>query len=252
MNPNLVKVECDAPTPIMHRTAAAAFGKLREIVRVSAGVDFLARCGDIFRPAGFTSDKDGVANRSWHKTGRAFDYDQSSKALVLTSEQIDGRQFFRTHLICGNQTGRLGFKKRLHDFRGHVVDQYVFDFTAAAKIQGFERIPAWNGWKDHYNRMEFWHYQLTNGLTWAAAMAQISGSSPEKVVELKRTIGLNDRGAAVRSLQFLLNKIGLLPASEIDGVFGRITQTAVFEFQIANGLDADGIAGPITLAKLGL
>jgi len=68
----------------------------------------------------------------------------------------------------------------------------------------------------------------------------------------KRVFGLNDRGAAVRSLQSLLNKIGLLPANEIDGVFGSITQTAVMEFQIANKLDADGIAGPLTLAKLGL
>ena len=39
---------------------------------------------------------------------------------------------------------------------------------------------------------------------------------------------------------------------DIDGQYGYLTYSAVKAFQVKNGLDADGIAGPQTLAALGL
>lgn len=51
------------------------------------------------------------------------------------------------------------------------------------------------------------------------------------------------RGDAVRKLQASLG-IG------DDGIFGSGTEAAVKEYQAANGLDADGFAGPETLAML--
>src|SRR3954471_1351311 len=82
---NLVNVDTKAPDARMHPSVAPHFNKLREIVREGSGRDFLAKCGDILRDPHFTSGKDGVADRSWHKTGRAFDYDQTSPYLVLVS-----------------------------------------------------------------------------------------------------------------------------------------------------------------------
>ena len=37
----------------------------------------------------------------------------------------------------------------------------------------------------------------------------------------------------------------------VDGIFGSKTYAAVMAFQKANGLSADGIAGPLTWGKLG-
>jgi len=173
---NLVKIQADAPQPYMHPKAAAAFDRLRAAVRQGSGTDFLARCGDVHRPANFHSTKDGVADRSWHKTGRAFDYDQTSTRLVIVLEPKSGKQFFRTYLYCKKQDGSMGVKKTVRDYRGGSASGYLFDFTAAAEAVGFKRIPAWTGWQRHYNRREFWHYQFDEGLSWDAAMAEIRSS----------------------------------------------------------------------------
>lgn len=246
----LVQVKTKTPNPAMAKMrpeAARRFNKLREQTYIESGVDFLATCGDVLRPANFKSSKDGVAMRSWHKTGRAFDYNQDSTALVLVSEIRAGRQYFRTYLKCARQDGSFGVKKTVKDMRGHSVTAYLFDFTAAAEAIGFERIPAWNGWQRSYNRREFWHYQFDEGLTWDAAMLQLRGKSRPTTGEV---IGLNDRSEMVNSLQLKLSLLGLLPKSEIDGVFGAKTKAAVIEFQRKNNLDADGLVGPATRAKL--
>jgi hypothetical protein len=239
---NLVKISTDAPTPEMVPAAAARFEKLRDIVRAGSGVDFLAKCGDVLRPAGFVSSKDGVANRSWHKTGRAFDYDQESKAIVIVSEPAGGKQYFRTWLRCADQSGRQGVKRQLKDIRGNTVNAYVFDFTAAAEAVGFKRIPAWSGWQTHYNRKEFWHYQFDEGLTWDAAMQQLKSGRPAPVATVE-IVGLNDRGPAVEAIQTALH-------ITVDGVFGAKTKAAVIAFQKQHGLSPDGIVGPQTKAAL--
>jgi hypothetical protein len=60
---------------------------------------------------------------------------------------------------------------------------------------------------------------------------------------IKRTLRIGMRGDDVKELQGLL-KIN------VDGIFGKNTKTAVINFQTDKGLLADGIVGPITLAKL--
>ena len=238
----LVNISAAAPSPKLHRTAAVAFEQLRKTTLEGSGIDFLARLGDALRPADFVSSKDGVANRSWHKTGRAFDYDQTCSRLIIVSEPRAGKQYFRTFLLCSDQTGRIGVKKTLRDYRGGSTSGYVFDFTAAAESLGFKRIPAWSGWQKNYNRREFWHYQMDEGLTWAAAMAQLKANS--------RVYGLNDRGPVVVQIQQRLFELGFLPSNEIDGVFGTKTKTALQSFQASKALAADGLAGPSTFKAL--
>ena len=56
------------------------------------------------------------------------------------------------------------------------------------------------------------------------------------------------RGDAIYDLQTLLTSLGHGTAA--DGIFGRNTERAVKAFQRAQDLDADGIVGPATYAKL--
>ncbi len=62
---------------------------------------------------------------------------------------------------------------------------------------------------------------------------------------------MNVTGAQVTKLQKRLAELGF-PPGEIDGVFGPATEAAVISFQRSKGLVDDGIAGPRTLAALGL
>lgn len=58
-------------------------------------------------------------------------------------------------------------------------------------------------------------------------------------------------GNEVKQIQSRLKSWGYYKGS-VDGVYGSKTQAAVKSFQRANGLTADGIAGPKTLAAIGL
>ncbi len=82
----------------------------------------------------------------------------------------------------------------------------------------------------------------TGTVTGGAAAAASAGS---KVKTLKS----GSRGDEVKRLQLRLIELGYDPGSA-DGSFGKGTKDAVQEFQKRNGLDADGIAGPLTQEKL--
>lgn len=60
-----------------------------------------------------------------------------------------------------------------------------------------------------------------------------------------RVLRFSDRGPAVALLQLALNRASFGPLA-LDGVFGLRTQGALRSFQTANGLVADGVAGPLT------
>ncbi len=64
------------------------------------------------------------------------------------------------------------------------------------------------------------------------------------------TLKLNSSGDEVRKLQARLIELGYMRDGADDGQFGKGTQNAVKAFQAANGLGADGAAGPKTLTLL--
>lgn len=59
------------------------------------------------------------------------------------------------------------------------------------------------------------------------------------------------QGAAVSQIQTKLKNWGYY-SGDVDGIYGSRTTAAVKSFQKSNGLTVDGIAGPATLAKMGI
>jgi len=84
-------------------------------------------------------------------------------------------------------------------------------------------------------------FQQANGL----AVDGIAGPDTFTAMGLHELVLLRvgSRGDAVKKLQQDLD-------IDADGIFGQGTKKAVMDFQEANGLVADGMAGPKTLAKL--
>ena len=63
------------------------------------------------------------------------------------------------------------------------------------------------------------------------------------------TIRLGSRGPSVELLQLALTRAGYNPGG-IDGVFGPLTRNALIRYQRDYGLVPDGIAGPLTWARI--
>ena len=54
------------------------------------------------------------------------------------------------------------------------------------------------------------------------------------------------QGASISQVQERLNELGANPRLATDGVLGAMTEAAVMDFQRSQGLNADGIVGPLT------
>lgn len=66
-----------------------------------------------------------------------------------------------------------------------------------------------------------------------------------------QTLKLGAKGAAVKTLQTLLNASTQINVTlKVDGDFGKATKAAVKLYQVASNLEADGVVGPITWAKI--
>ena len=82
----------------------------------------------------------------------------------------------------------------------------------------------------------------------AVAYARYAGAAAASPVPDISVLRRGSTGGAVRELQSLLAAAGYrIPC---DGVFGRLTEDAVRDFQRARALVVDGIAGPRTLETL--
>ena len=70
-------------------------------------------------------------------------------------------------------------------------------------------------------------------------------------LNVQGVIAWGSRGEDVREMQSRLIRWGYLKGSA-DGIFGQSTYDGLVAFQKKNGLKADGVAGPATLAALGM
>ena len=244
-SPKVERINTIAPMPFLKiGRVANAFRTLKQSCIDGAGFDFLEKCADVMRHKDFQSNKPGVASKSFHKCGVAFDYNQAETKLIVVSEPIGSQQYFHTWLKCAKQDGTQGIKLKLRDIRGFYVHAWVWDFTSEAERLGWKRVRAWSGWQNSYTKKEFWHYELTEGKSFDELMNYLYGSPSQKI--LKR----GDSGEAVKSLQEDLILLCYLKPGDNDGQFGPATEKAVKKFQADNGLVQDGKVGPATLQEL--
>lgn len=82
----------------------------------------------------------------------------------------------------------------------------------------------------------------------AIATSVIAAASSAQALTLKP----GERSDNVAAIQSELKNKGYFPKNvSSTGYYGSITKRAVMNFQLANGLKADGIAGPATLKAMG-
>ncbi|SES20203.1 peptidoglycan-binding protein [Salipaludibacillus aurantiacus] len=80
--------------------------------------------------------------------------------------------------------------------------------------------------------------------------SQVSQSSGNSTISFNTVLRRGARGAQVRELQSALADRGFKTSSQVDGVYGPLTQQAVRDFQRSAGISVDGIAGPQTYGAL--
>jgi TolB protein len=193
--------DIQAPDPRLVTGVDQALRAWRDAVRDRSGHDYLGRVSDIFRPAAYYGHRLGYL--SWHKTGRAVDllFDwrgaDGHKALTVVREDLAGEVYWRLFLRCAVQDGSQGepLTQAPWHFWWHPDPQqspetlanggrrlpipagYFVDVTALAERYGWSRIASYHlddfDWRRDSTATEYWHYQLTSGLTWYQAMSQI-------------------------------------------------------------------------------
>jgi hypothetical protein len=72
----------------------------------------------------------------------------------------------------------------------------------------------------------------------------------EKIYPNPEIVEFGDKGFAVSKAQTVLAELGFLDKTDVDGIFGRKTETAVKQFQKINNLTTDGIVGENTWTSL--
>lgn len=101
-------------------------------------------------------------------------------------------------------------------------------------------------WGAGFGTEDAMHFECSDSLIRQWAMEGTFGQ-PTTATE-PDLLMFGDRGPEVMHLQTALNKKGA--HLMVDGDFGRNTQASVMTFQAAQGLIADGVVGPKTLAAL--
>lgn len=107
------------------------------------------------------------------------------------------------------------------------------------------------------NHIDVYHWLEKHGKTMNDVrqdIAKLMGTSgpvsiPQTQTIINNCLGKGDTGTKVKELQEKLNKLGY-NCGVADGDFGAATEAAIIQFQIAQGLEADGLVGDKTIAKL--
>jgi hypothetical protein len=112
---------------------------------------------------------------------------------------------------------------------------------------------GWVNITDSLTASECWHYEFREA-RWAAFKTAHGYSAMAHAMkeEIGNVIGAEQADAKKKEFVWLQKALNKLIGADLvaDGVYGPGTRRAVKRFQEQQGLQVDGVAGPITLAKL--
>jgi N-acetylmuramoyl-L-alanine amidase len=134
-------------------------------------------------------------------------------------------------------------------------DKVHFDFVGGGRPIGNVGVKAF---QTLWNR-NFPDQRITADGVYGPQTAEKLGLSPsegfDNEVVSRRILRLMSpfmQGGDVRRVQIKLKDLGLLNASDVDGIFRETTKAAVIKFQETESLTVDGIVGNNTFGKLGI
>ncbi|WP_240376113.1 peptidoglycan-binding protein [Bacillus piscicola] len=81
------------------------------------------------------------------------------------------------------------------------------------------------------------------------AAAKVEAGVQAEATSISSLLRYQSRGPEVEALQKQLQQLGYMKM-EATGIYGEVTEKAVRSFQKAHGLEADGVAGPMTTKKM--
>lgn len=137
---------------------------------------------------------------------------------------------------------------------GRAIDIDAFDTGIGHKrVREILKSCGWVEITDSLTGAECWHYEFREA-RWeeykaAHGYPAMARAMKEEIGNLVSLPAAKKQEKDVRWLQTALSK-ALNLALKVDGVYGEGTRSAVTQFQESNGLQVDGVAGPITRAKL--
>ena len=162
------------------------------------------------------------------QTGRDWSDDYSTKMLAVSAELVGG--------VCA----RYGIP--------------------AVWLQPADLLAGKRGITSHANVSKAFkrgsHWDPGDSFPVASYLAAVAGhtqggGAATPVKQDPPTLKQGAHGWQVKRLQQMLRQAGMFPPpAALDGDYGDLTRTAVFQFQAKQGLDKDGVAGPKTWQAL--
>lgn len=115
---------------------------------------------------------------------------------------------------------------------------------------GYMDYPNATGYFGAVTQTAVMRFQGYNGLGVDGVVGPATSSTLYSSAAKSLVLNIGSRGEAVSTLQGRLRDLGYTTSDNVTGYYGAVTKSAVSSFQSANGLGADGMAGPATRAKL--
>ncbi len=169
---------------------------------------------------------------------RLIDIDAALQSVSIGIGQVMGSHW----KALGYASPAAMFVRAVQGFEGQLelMLRYIDRFGLMDELQRLD----WSGFARGYNGPAYRKYQYDTKM--AQAYAKFSGKKATSAASGMLRMG--SKGAKVRELQQLLVRAGS-PVT-VDGDFGPSTKEAVRIFQLASGMEVDGVVGPQTWAAL--